>query len=62
MSLGALLLVGVIAFAIWYINEEGKMRTGSKDAFIPYNSAVVISVNGEVSLKPEVMQAFAGGC
>ncbi len=61
LSLGALLLVGVIAFAIWYINEEGKMRTGSKDAFIPYNSAVVISVNGEVSLKPEVRQAFAEG-
>lgn len=59
LSFGALLLIGVIAFAIWYINEEGKMRTGSKDAFIPYNSAVVVSVNGAVSLKPEVEQAFA---
>lgn len=58
LSLGALVLVGVIVFAIWYINEEGKMRTGSKDAFIPYNSAVVLSVNEKPELSPEVMQTW----
>lgn len=60
LSLGALLLVGVIVFAIWYINEEGKMHAGSKDSFIPYNSSVVISVNADARLKPEVREAFAG--
>lgn len=60
LTLGALLLIGVIAFAIWYINEEGKMRAGSKDSFIPYNSALVLSVNHEIALKPEVQQAFSG--
>ena len=52
LSLGALLLIGVIVFAIWYINEEGKMRTGSKSSFIPYNSAFVVSVDAQPVLKP----------
>lgn len=58
LSLGAILLIGVIVFAIWYINEEGKMRADSKDAFIPYNSALVISVNQEARLSPEATQVF----
>ena len=45
--------------AIWYINEEGKMRAGSKDSFIPYNSAVVVTINAGAELAPEIRQAFA---
>lgn len=60
LSLLAFVLVGAIAFAIWYINEDGKMRVGNKDAFIPYNSALVVSVNAEARLTPEVEKAFAG--
>ena len=58
LSLGALVLIGVIVFAIWYINEDGKMRVGSKDSFIPYNSALVVSVNAAPRLAPEVEKAF----
>ena len=58
LSLGALLLIGVIVFAIWYINEEGKMHTGSKDAFIPYNSAMVVSVNAQPRLSSKVEKTF----
>lgn len=58
LSLGALVLIGVIVFAIWYINEEGKMRSGSKDSFIPYNSALVVSVNAEPRLTPEAEKTF----
>ena len=45
LSLLAVILLAVVVCAIWYINEEGKMRAGSKDSFIPYNSAVVVTVN-----------------
>ena len=58
LSLVAIVLVGVIVFAVWYINEEGKMRSGSKDSFIPYNSAWVVSVNAPPALSPEMEQAF----
>ena len=58
LSLGALLLIGVIVLAIWYINEEGKMRADNKDAFIPYNSALVISVNKAPHLSAEVEEVF----
>jgi len=58
LSFGALVLVGVIVFAIWYINEEREMRTGNKDSFIPYNSAWVVSVNADPRLSPELVKAF----
>lgn len=61
LSLVAVVLIGLIVFLIWYINEAGKIRSGSKDAFIPYNSALVISVNAEAGLKPEVEEVFATG-
>ena len=35
------------------------MRAGSKDSFIPYNSAVVVTVNVGAELAPEIRQAFA---
>ncbi len=59
LSVLAVILIAVVVCAIWYINEEGKMRTGSKDAFIPYNSAIVMTVNDKVVWAPEVQQAFA---
>ena len=39
LSLLAVILLAVVVCAIWYINEEGKMRAGSKDSFIPFKSA-----------------------
>ena len=59
LSLLAVILLAVVVCAIWYINEEGKMRAGSKDSFIPYNSAVVVTVNVGAELAPEIRQAFA---
>lgn len=59
LTIVAVLLVGVVVVAIWYINEEGKMRAGTKDAFIPYNSALVLSINAGAALMPEVEKAFA---
>ncbi len=58
LSLGALVLVGVLAIAVWYVNEEGRMHADNKDAFIPYNSAVVVSVNGKPRLNASVEDAF----
>lgn len=58
LSFGALVLIGIIVFAIWYINEEGKIRTGNKDSFIPYNSALVVSIKAEPRLSAGVAEAF----
>lgn len=58
LSLGALVLVGVLAVAVWYVNEEGRMHADNKDAFIPYNSAVVVSVNGKPHLNEAVEEVF----
>lgn len=58
LSLGALILIGVIVFAVWYINEEEKMRSGNKDSFIPYNSALVVSINAKPDFSPEMVQAL----
>ena len=59
LSLLAVILLAVVVCAIWYINEEGKMLAGSKDSFIPYNSAVVVTINAGAELAPEIRQAFA---
>lgn len=59
LSLLAVLFVGVIIFGIWYINESGKMRTGSKDSFVPYNSALVVHLNKNARLSPALQEAFA---
>lgn len=59
LSLLAVVFVGVIIFALWYINEAGKMRTGSKDSFVPYNSALVIGLNNNARLSPEFQETFA---
>lgn len=58
LSLLAVVLIVVVGFAIWYINEEGKMRAGSKDAFIPYNSAVVVNINAGAVLPANISESF----
>ncbi|MDE6451878.1 MAG: WD40 repeat domain-containing protein, partial [Odoribacter sp.] len=58
LSLGAVVLIGAIIFAVWYINEEGKMRSGNKNSFIPYNSAWVASVNAKPGFSQELVQVF----
>ena len=58
LSLGALILVGVVVFAIWYISEKREMQIDRKEAFVPYNSAVVISVNEKPQLAPELLAAL----
>lgn len=59
LSLLAMILIGATVFAVWYINERGRMDSYSKDAFIPYNSAVVISVNDNARLSQKIQDAFA---
>jgi len=58
LSLGAVVLLAVIVCAIWYINEEGEMRAGSKDSFIPYNSAVILNINACPELPAKVGRTF----
>lgn len=60
LSLLAIVFVGVIIFGIWYINESERMRSGSKDSFIPYNSALVIHLNQNARLAEPLKGAFAG--
>lgn len=59
LSVLAVILVGAVIYAIWYINERGRVDSYSKDSFIPYNSAIVIHVNPHASLSPGVSEAFA---
>lgn len=59
LSLLAIVFVGIIIFGIWYINESGKMRAGSKDSFIPYNSALVVHLNKNARLSPALRETFA---
>ncbi|MEG2339313.1 MAG: WD40 repeat domain-containing protein [Odoribacter sp.] len=59
LSLVAVMFVGVIIFAIWYINEDGKIRVGSREAFVPYNSALVVNVNAGARLPAAVDSVFA---
>lgn len=59
LSFLAVVFVGAIIFGIWYINESGKMRSGSKDAFIPNNSALIIQFNSNARLSGALQKAFA---
>lgn len=59
LSFLAIVFVGAIIFGIWYINESGKMRSGSKDSFIPNNSALVIQFNSNARLSGVLQKAFA---
>ena len=61
LSLGALILIGVLVFAIWYISERREMQVDRREAFVPYNSAVVISVNEKPQLAPELLTALKKG-
>lgn len=49
----------LFVFGIWYINESGKMRSGSKDSFIPNNSALIIQFNSNARLSGVLQTAFA---
>lgn len=59
LSLLAVIFAGVVIFAIWYINEAGKVHAGSRDSFIPSNSALVVKLNSNASLSPELQENFA---
>ena len=50
LSLGALILVGAVFFAIWYIGEKKEMKAANKEAFIPYSSSIVLCVNSKPQL------------
>lgn len=58
LSLSALLLIGGIVFAIWYLNEAGKIRSGCKDSFIPNNSAFIININSKPEWSEGVEELF----
>lgn len=59
LSFAAAVFVGVVVYALWYIDRRGELQNNSKDSFIPYNSAVVVSINPGCALSPELEQAFA---
>lgn len=59
LSFLAIVFVGAIVFGLWYINESGKMRSGSKDSFIPNNSALIIQFNSNARLSGVLQEAFA---
>lgn len=58
LLLGALILVGGVVVAIWYLGEKKEMQTGNKEAFIPYNSAVVVCVNSKPQPAQELLHAL----
>ncbi|MDE5638240.1 MAG: WD40 repeat domain-containing protein, partial [Odoribacter sp.] len=55
----AVVLIGLVAYAVWYINRRGELTGNSKDSFIPNNSALVVSFNPGVSLSEKIRTAFA---
>lgn len=55
----AVVLIGFVAYAVWYINRRGELANNSKDSFIPYNSALVVSLNPGASLSEKIRTAFA---
>lgn len=59
LSFLAVLLISIVGIALWYINEQGKMRVGNKDSFIPYNSALVLSINKAGQFSPELEESFS---
>lgn len=59
LSFAALLLIGVIVYGMWYINKRGEWANNSKDSFIPYNSALVVSFNPGMKLSSGIQKAFA---
>lgn len=59
LSLLALVFVGFVVFAIWYINEQEKIGSNSKEAFVPGNSAVVISLGTDVRLSSRIKKVFS---
>lgn len=59
LSLIAAILVGVVVYTMWYINKRSELANNSKDAFIPFNSALVVTINPKAVLSPKVQQVFA---
>lgn len=55
----AVVLMGLVAYTVWYINRRGELAGNSKDSFIPDNSALVISLNTGASLSEKIRTAFA---
>lgn len=55
----AVVLIGLVAYAVWYINRRGELAGNSKDSFIPNNSALVVSFNPGASLSEKIRTAFA---
>ena len=53
-----IVLLGGIGFALWWVNEREREVDVPKESFIPYNSAVVINVNANADLLPQVATAF----
>lgn len=59
LSFAAVLFVGIVVYALWYIDRRGELQNNSKDSFIPYNSAVVVNINPGCTLPPDLEKAFA---
>lgn len=58
LSVVAALFVGFVVYALWYINRRGELQNNSKDSFIPYNSALVVNINPEISLPSGIKSVF----
>lgn len=59
LSFAAVVLIGLVAYAVWYINRRGELAGNSKNSFIPNNSALVVSLNQGASLSEKIRTAFA---
>lgn len=59
LTIVAVILVGIIIAAMWYIDRRGKLANNSKDSFIPYNSAVVVNINSGTVLPEKLKKTFA---
>ena len=51
-------IVGFIAVALWWVGQKEKGTEIPKEAFVPYNSALVMNVKGDFDLPVKLKEAF----
>ncbi|HIX02589.1 MAG TPA: WD40 repeat domain-containing protein [Candidatus Odoribacter faecigallinarum] len=61
LSVGAVALIGIIGFGIWFINAKKEIQSEDKNLFIPYNSAFVVTVHGQLAVPEQMEEAVVEG-
>ncbi len=58
LFIAAFLLLGIVGYVVWTINRRHELSNNSKDSFIPYNSALVVSLNKAPVVSEKFRKSF----